>query len=159
MDMPIPTEIVLKASPLKWGGMLLLTILFTLGGFWALSDEEHKLAAWITILLFGVIGIPVSLFQLIRPARLTLNENGFEQVMMGRTVKCNWEDVSDFGIFRTGKTKFVSFSNSRDEGKLMAQISSTLTRGHSGALGDTFGMKAQDLADLMNAFRARALNN
>ena len=41
----------------------------------------------------------------------------------------------------------------------MAKVSTTLTRGHSGALGDTFGMKAQDLADLMNAFRNRALNN
>jgi len=53
----------------------------------------------------------------------------------------------------------VSFSNSQDEGKLLAQVSTTLTRGHSGALGDTFGMKAEDLAELMNAFRLRALSN
>jgi len=159
MTTSLPKEIVLKASPLKWIGMLFLCAVLVWGGFLVLADGENKLAAWICFLLFGVVGIPVSLIQLIKPARLTLSENGFEQVMMGRTLKCNWEDVSDFGIFRVKRTKFVSFSNSQDEGKLLAQVSATLTRGHSGALGDTFGMKAEDLADLMNAFRHRALNN
>ena len=159
MTTSLPKKMVLKASPLKWIGMLLLCALFVWGGFLLLSDDENKLAACICLLLFGVVGVPVSLFQLIRPGRLTLDEKGFEQVMMGRTLKCNWEDVSDFGVFRIKRTKLVSFSNSQDQGKLLAQVSTTLTRGHSGALGDTFGMKAEDLAELMNAFRLRALSN
>ena len=157
MTTQLPNEMVLKASPLKWIGILLLCVLFVWGGFLLLSEGENKLAAWICFLLFGVVGIPVSLLQLIKPAQRTLREDGFEQIMMGRTLRCNWENVSEFGVLRVSKTKFVSFSNSEDEGKLIAQFSSTLTRGHSGALGDTFGMKAKDLADLMNAFRNRAL--
>ena len=85
MTTSLPKKMVLKASPLKWIGMLLLCALFVWGGFLLLSDGENKLAAWICLLLFGVLGVPVSLFQLIRPGRLTLDEKGFEQVMMGRT--------------------------------------------------------------------------
>jgi len=158
MNTSLPKEIVLKASPLKWGGMLILCGVFVWGGFLILSEGENKLAAWICFLLFGGLGVPVSMFQLIKPARLTLSEDGFEQVMMGRTLQCDWASVSEFGILRVGKSKLVSFSSEKDEGKVMAQISSVMTRGHSGALGDTFGMKAADLADLMNAFRNRALS-
>ena len=158
MTTSLPNEVVLKASPLKWIGILSLCALFVWGGFLLLSDGDNKLAAWICFLLFGVVGVPVSLFQLIRPGRLTLDEKGFEQVMMGRSLKCNWHDVSDFGVMRVSRNKFVSFSQAKDEGKVMANLSKTITGNHSGALGDTFGMKAKDLAELMNAFRDRALS-
>ena len=160
MNSPLPREITLKASSLKWFLMLLATALFTAAGIWMLSDPENTLVAWLTLFLFGVIGIPVSLFQLVRPGRLTLNEDGFEQIMMGRVISSDWKAVSGFGVLRIGRNKFVSFSRMEDEGKKMTNLSRALTGGgHSGMLGDNFGMKAPELADLMNAFRNRALNS
>jgi hypothetical protein len=158
MDTHLPKEISLKASPLKLVGIFLICAFFTIAGFWILSGGENTAAAWLCILFFGAIGIPVCLFQFIRPARLFLNEEGFEQIMMGRRMNCNWHAVSKFGVVSIKRNKFVSFSRLEDEGKTLAHISKIITGGHSGILGDTFGMKAIDLAALMNAFRDRALN-
>jgi len=113
MNTSLPKEMTLKASPFKWVGILFICVLFAGVGFWMLSGEENKGAAWLCILLFGAMGVPVSLFQLIKPGRLTLNETSFEQVMMGRTLKCNWRAVSDFGVVRVRRNKFVSFSRAQ----------------------------------------------
>ena len=157
----LPEEIVLKSSPIKWIGFLLLFILFVFGGVLMLKDGENPLMAWLCIGFFG-LGIPVSLMQIFKPGTLTLNADGFEQRMMGRVTASRWDEVSGFGIYKIRRgffttNTFVSFSRLEDEGKALAGVARALSGG-TAQLGDTFGMKAQKLADLMNEFRNRALS-
>ena len=58
----------------------------------------------------------------------------------------------------TGFRKYVGFSSAQDEAahpKVAAANRAVI--GASGMLPDTFGMTAEDLADLMNAYRRRAI--
>ena len=159
---PVSTQladtVILKASRLKWASILAICLIFGLIGIWMLSSGENKFMSWLCIIFFGLLGGGVCFFQLISPGKLVLNRGGFEQKMTGRSLQCKWQDVSEFGVIRISRNKFVSFSRLQDEGKAMTQISKAITGSHSGMLGDNFGMKSEDLADLMNAFRNRALS-
>ena len=43
--------------------------------------------------------------------------------------------------------------------QVLADVSRALTGGRAHGISDTYGMAADELADLMNAFRARALSD
>ena len=81
--------------------------------------------------------------------------------MMGRKTSNRWDEVSEFGIYAIKSSfvtasKFVCFDRYADEGKKMTELSRSMV-GATAQLADTFGMKAEALAELMNAFRNRAL--
>ena len=152
----LPQTLTLHSSRVKPIFMGLICLVFVAGGILMLSDSDDKAVAWVTIIFFGLC-LAVFILQLIRPGHLILNQDGFEQVMLGRTLTVAWKDVSDFGVIKIKYNKFVSFSRHQDEGKALAGVSKALTGGHSGMLGDSFGMKAEELAVLMNQFRHRAL--
>ena len=156
MTNDLPETMTLTSSRLKSVGMLLICLVFVVIGVWITSDPENKTMGWFCVGFFGLCSA-VFIIQLIRPGHLTLNQDGFEQVMLGRTLTVAWKDVSDFGVIKIKYNKFVSFSRHQDEGKALAGVSKALTGGHSGMLGDSFGMKAEELAVLMNQFRHRAL--
>lgn len=156
MSNGLPSTLTLTSSRLKSTLFGLICLIFVLMGIWILSDPENALMGWFTIAFFG-LGLAIFIMQLIRPGRLTLDQNGFEQVILGRSLTCKWTEVSDFGVLKVKHNKFVSFSRQQDEGKMLAGVSKTLTGGHSGMLGDSFGMKPKELAILMNEYRDKAL--
>lgn len=155
----LPETLELRGSRRKWFGMLALTAPFTFIGIFMITEGEAVMG-WICTIFFGLCAL-IFILQLIKPGRLTLGPDGFEQVMTGRTLTCRWEDVSDFGVYAmktnfVTTSKFVCFNRRVDEGKRMAAVNQALV-GATAQLSDSFGMKTEALADLMNAFRARAL--
>lgn len=157
MTYKLPKTMEIETSSMKSWAMLSICLVFTLWGVWMLSNGEGKFSDWVAVIFFGVVGLPVCIVRFVKQGKLILTNEGFEQILMGRTMKCNWEDVSDFDVIGTNWNKFVSFSRVEDEGKAMALVSKALTGNHSGMLGDNFGLRAEELAELMNAFRNRAL--
>ena len=140
----------------KWLGVTVLCGLFVACAVFMIMRTEDKLIGWFVFAFFG-FGLIISIIQLIKPATLILTQDGFEQSSLGRKLNCSWHDVSEFGVTRIQRSNYVSFSRQQDEGKMLSNISKGITGGHSGTLGDTFGMKAHDLADLMNRYRDQAL--
>ncbi|MEO1405740.1 MAG: hypothetical protein AAFV54_04530 [Pseudomonadota bacterium] len=157
----LPETLILKSSRLKWFGLLALTApLFASGVALVLIGDAGWLG-WLGLIFFGACEA-VFLYQLIWPGQLTLNEDGFEQVLVGRKLAHKWTDVLSFDVYglKSGfltTNQFVCFDRVEDDGKAVASINRALV-GASAQLGDTFGMKAVELAALMNDFRARALN-
>ena len=156
MTHDLPQTLTLHSSRVKTIFMGLICLVFVACGIWMLSASDDKAVAWGVTGFFGLC-LAVFILQLIRPGHLTLNQDGFEQVILGRFLTVAWKNVSSFGVIRIQSNKFVSFSRYEDEGKIIAGISKSITGGHSGILGDSFGMKAEKLAVLMNQFRHRAL--
>ena len=157
MTNDLPDTMTLTSSRLKTFGLLLICLIFVATGLWmTTTDPENKLMGWFCAAFFG-LGLPVFIMQLLRPGHLTLSKDGFEQVILGRTLACKWTEVSEFGIVKIKRNKFVSFSRYEDEGKMLAGISKSMTGGASGMLGDNFGMKTTELAMLMNDYRVNAM--
>ena len=155
----LPDTLELRGSRLKWLGLLALVSPLILGGVLMVSSGDI-IVGGLCLAFFALCGL-VFLWQIIKPGRLTLGPDGFEQIMAGRTLTCRWDEVSDFGVYGVGvglfKTnKFVCFSRLEDEGTRLASVNRALV-GATAQLSDSFGMKPEALAELMNAFRNRAL--
>ena len=112
-------------------------------------------AGWLVALFFGA-GVLVSVLQML-VASLKLDIEGFEEVSIGRKRRFRWVEVSQFGTWKVSGNELVCFNGAKDTGK-MAQINRSIA-GASQSLGDTYSMSADELAELMNRFRLRALSD
>ena len=72
-----------------------------------------------------------------------------------RDAAYRWTDVSPFGIVSIRGSRRVAFDVARDRGILASLARKQF--GVSAILPDSYGMKAEELADLMNAWRTAAL--
>ena len=151
----LPEELTLKPSKLKWIGVLAIGAIFTTLGIFIVS-KDGDVMGWLCTIFFGLVA-GIALAQLVGNSYLRLHADGFEQNMLGRKLDCRWEEVSNFGIFRTKGNSFVTFNRAQDEGKLMAKVNQAVGGG-SAQLGDTFGMSAEALATLMLRFQERSLS-
>jgi hypothetical protein len=127
-----------------------------------MSGEWTK--QWIGYLsaaFFG-LGIPIALIQLVPAgAYLRLDQEGFTVCNLFRTERTRWSVVDRFFVVsldHTGVTvrRMVGFNfvPSYDRARLGRRIAKALGN-CEGGLPDTYGMKAEDLANLMNAWLAR----
>ena len=91
-------------------------------------------------------------------ASLQLDREGFSCRTLFRTFRREWRECSAFYPVSTGMRTFVGFSAQQDEAAHpnLAAVNRRMI-GASGMLPDTFGLGAAELADLMNAYRARRL--
>jgi len=140
--------------PKRWKSILflLLTLGFTIGGVWMALDGEKM--GWFISIFFG-LGMLVFLINLSPQASyLKLNKEGFEVCSLFRKHKYHWNEVRDFGVGSISGNKMVMFNFSEEykKAKKVRKISSTIA-GAEGGLHDTFGLKAEELADLMNEYK------
>lgn len=150
----LPEELTLRPSRLKWIGVLGIGACFAAMGTFMINQGEAM--GWLVAIFFGLVA-GIALAQLLGNSHLRLHADGFEQNMLGRKLSCRWDEVSDFGIFKTRGNSFVTFNRVQDEGKLMAKVNQAIGGG-SAQLGDTFGMSAEALAALMLRFQERAFD-
>jgi hypothetical protein len=118
-------------------------------GIWLISDGE-----WFGIVpttFFG-LGLVVSVILLWPGSSfLELDNSGFLFRNLFRESRLSWDDVDGFEARRISIRKFVTVNFSRDyvASPRMRALARSLA-GADGALPDTYGMSAEDLAKLMN---------
>ena len=146
-------ELVLRASRWTWIGVFGLSALFTAAGVLMVGDE--KATGWFVLSFFGLCAA-VALLQVVRPSCLRLDEEAFA-FGRGRKQRVRWLDVGEFRVQRVGGNLMVvfDFAPSYRGFETGRRVASALA-GAEGALPDTYGLKAADLAALMNEWRSRA---
>lgn len=144
-----------KLHPKKTSSVLslLVTLLFLVIGVLMILDNEGE--GWFVAIVFG-FGFLISVVNLLPKASyLLLDEEGFETCSLFRKHKYHWNDVSHFVVGSISHNKMVMFNFSKEyaKGKRSRKMASFIS-GAEGALHDTFGLKAEELAKLMNRYRA-----
>ena len=107
-------------------------------------------------IVFG-LGSLVFAFQLLPDSSyLLLGPKGFTVRTLYRSHKYGWAEVERFGVTRIGANKTVAFDFSGEYGKyhVARQVAAGIS-GYEGALPDTYGMKPERLAELLNEWKAR----
>lgn len=153
---PLPDAMELKPDRLRWLMVFLISAGFVAIAVWiGPGDPALFLGAGGFFLLCALIAMPLMLGV---GANLKLDHEGFACRTLFRTFRREWRDCSVFHPVRAGFRHFVGFSTQQDEASHPGL--SAFNRqavGASGMLPDTFGLSADDLADLLNRFRARAV--
>ena len=147
--MPMET-LILKPSKAKWFGVSLIGLLFTAGGILMIKDGQG-LMAWFVTLFFGAVAA-IGLYNMISSDNyLKLDAHGFEQRMMGRSLKVPWSDIVDFGLVRVAGNTFVTFTQASYLDTRIGKFNKNLV-GATSQLSDNFGMKPRELAELMATY-------
>jgi hypothetical protein len=141
-----------KKSPAIW--LLLGCGTFVAGGLWMAQEN-----GWIGYLCAGffALGIPVAVVQLLPGSTyLRIADDGLSFANMFRVTTIPWNVIDQFfvvGVKQTGMTvhKMVAFNfvPSYDRARLGRRVNSAIAK-CEGALPDTCGQKAEELAEILN---------
>ena len=150
-----PLAMVLRPS---WRRSLLL--LLVCAGFFAvgvLMIREGKPEAWFAAVVCGVFTLTALVLILPGAAYLRLAPEGFTICSLYRKSFIRWADVRDFRIVIIGHNKMVGFDYAPHDqpAKRSRRFAAAIT-GAEGALPNAYGLKADQLALLMNIFWVRA---
>lgn len=157
---PAESPAKLRLHPAKGKGLLLFTICIalTLVGMSMIGAGSWK--GWLVTLFFG-LGTVLFAIQLLWPSAsyLDLSPDGFVVCALFRPSSLiRWDRVSEFRVVHIPpkRTKMVGFDV---DTSLLPSLAATVRRltGANGALPDTYGRKPDELADLMNEWRRKAL--
>ncbi|UGY17732.1 hypothetical protein [Bradyrhizobium septentrionale] len=104
--------------------------------------------------LFG-FGVVVSA-RTLQVGALLLDRNGFQVTLFGRN-QYLWAEVSDFRPYRFSSSSGVQFDAVRPRSRYISAANAWL--GYSNdRLSDTYGLEAEELADLMESWQSAALD-
>lgn len=145
-------RVVLRPSRTKWTLLLFISAAFTAVCVLAIRDGNGW--AWLGLTLFG-LGMLVALLMLAGKVKLVLTPEGFMIRNLVNAVTYRWSDIEDFYEAPVGVTTIVAWSyrSSVDRDRLARGVNRAFGQPEAG-LGDTFGMSANDLAELMNTWRS-----
>ena len=115
---------------------------------------DGRACGWFVAPVFG-IGVLVSALGLLPGcAYLELRPDGFEVCSLFRPWFCTWEETEVLGTFSMAHTRWVGirFIPVFDRARILRRMNRAVA-GLDGCLPDTYGMKAEELADLMRLWR------
>jgi hypothetical protein len=114
--------------------------------------------AWAIIVLFGVIVLMSFVVLLPGSTYLRLTPQGFEQRLLFRTRKQSWQPIERFQSYRHlthwKRNIGIIFDPSYKSHARLRRFNRSLD-GVDGALSDTYGLSANELANLMNEWLNR----
>lgn len=146
--------LILRPKKTRAIWLLLGCGMFVAGGLWMAQDK-----GWIGYLCAGffALGIPVAVVQLLPGSTyLRIADDGLSFANMFRITTIPWNVIDQFFVVTLKQTgmavhKLVAFNfvPSYDRARLGRRISSAIAK-CEGALPDTYGQKAEDLAEILN---------
>jgi hypothetical protein len=142
----------------KWGGLTLGSALFTAIGI-AMILKAAPFGIFVTA-AFGV-GTMIGVTMLLPgSSSLRLDGDGFEITkLFFLRQRYSWLDVSDFVVWVMFRNRMVVFKAEKPRLGAYEKISAAMAGGgRNGYLPDTYGMAANDLAQLMTSWRNSAMN-
>lgn len=145
--------LVLKPSRVKQSILLAGSLAFVVVCLWALDKGSSLL--WLPIVFFGLCALVFAIQLLPGSSSLTLTPEKFIVRTLFRSFEHTWDEVESFFATHISVNKMVAFNYSelytrQQRGRA---FSSKLT-GVEAALPDSFGMKPEDLAMLLNSWKA-----
>jgi hypothetical protein len=154
--MRFPGPVTLYPSRRKWALVLAGCGLFAAGGIWMIAGNAPW--GWFVLIVFLIGAIVAAVALLPWAGALTLDGNGFVMTSLFRTQRIQWQDAEGFEaqVIPPALIKFVVFDQISATGRAISKFNATIA-GRNGALPDTYGFSADDLASLMRQWRARAL--
>lgn len=148
---------VLRAS--RWHTVRWLLVALA---FLAVSLDDTD---WLAVGLFGLASLSLA-FQVVFPWRLEIDANGFTDVAFWWRRRNRWSDCSEFRPWRSsrlllGRSAAVVFENRfSSEGRLSRWLAKAIWGGESVlGVGGHLGLRAKDLAELMNRYREEATDS
>jgi hypothetical protein len=142
--------LTLKPGKIKNTILILISIAFICMGIPLM--EKNLWAAVLIIFLFGISLIVFSINLIPNTSYLKIDERGLEMKNLFRTTFIPWQVVSGFTTKQIFLNKLVMFDI--DE-RFLEQ---SKMKSKKGALPDTYGMSAKNLAALLNDYKNQ-LNN
>lgn len=149
-----PLPLRLRTSRRKMLLLLFGCAAFVAAGVFVLPQSPG--AAWGAIVFFG-LGIPIALVNLLPGSSyLELDARGFTMCSLFRKSFHRWEDVAEFFPLPMGRARpMVALRYAPSyQGQAAGRSLAKALAGAEGALADTYGMSAADLAALLNKVRA-----
>lgn len=150
--MQSPDTVVLRPSRLKWAGIGLICLLFTIVGVW-LGLTGNRIG-WGCAIFFG-LGVFISTASLLPNATyLRLTDEGFTMRSLYRTHTYRWKDVSGFAVGRvlTNKMVLFNFEPTYQRTPGLRSINVGLV-GYEAGLPDTYGLTHEALAEMLNQYK------
>ena len=153
-------ERTLYPSRAKFVFLLLVCLLFTLGGIQAASAGEQ----WghLVYLICGLSSAACVLIMRKQTNYLKLGDNEFEIATLAGKRRIKWEDVDSFGLASVymrnlGYWTLIGWDYKKGVSAPPLAILGSTTQskrvvGKEDTLPDTYGMKAKDLLSLMNEY-------
>lgn len=146
--------LILRPSKIRMGLFLALCLAFTVVG--GLMIYGNQRAGWYVVIVFGLGSLVFAVQLLPGSSYLLLEPDGFTVRALYRSQKYGWAEVERFGVTHIGGNKTVAFDFSSEYGKgRVARRVAAGISGYEGALPDTYGMKPEQLAELLNEWKAR----
>ena len=157
---PLPFTVFPSKTKLVW--FLLMTAAFTAIGVGMVISGEGF--GWFVAAFFG-LGAVLFLFQLFRPKSsfLTVDETGIEFGSLFQKSRLAWSEIGEFGTFTPNPylrfaSKFVGFNFSPGyKGPTKYKGLAKTMSGFESQLPNTYGFRADDLAQLLTHYRQKAL--
>ena len=94
--------------------------------------------------------------RLLRHHSLHLDADGFEFFGLFRR-RYQWSEVSDFGIFRYRGNASVVFKTTKPDQNIWSRINAYCAGGRDGQLSGTYGLRPEELVELMRAWQSAAM--
>lgn len=148
-------SLVLSGVPHRWGWVALGCGLFILLGATVGLSGHYVVVGWAIAVFFAVL-LVVALRQTGRPDHLLLHDDSFDVLRRGTTTSRDFAACSEFTVWREGSLHLVVFDHPLDDATPNAAANRSIT-GRSGSLPHRFGVGAEELAELLNMARRRAL--
>ncbi len=154
MTSSIQIPAILRPSRTQAAVLFLVCLLFVLCGIWMIRDGKPM---GYFCGGFFALGLPVFALQFHpKAAYLHLAADGFTFCSLFRAHTVRWEHVREFAVIYVGPNRMVAWNFAPDypaTGRARA-ISKSLS-GYEAALPDAYGMKPQELVELMESLRQR----
>jgi hypothetical protein len=144
---------VLRGGRLHWVAIAIVSLTFAAAGLYAVAQDERR--GFAVAGFFGLTALLALAMLVYGHASLRLTEDGFVVGRLWRDAAYRWAGVSAFKIVSIRGSRRVAFDVTGDHGMLASLARKQF--GVSAVLPDTYGMKAEDLTDLLNAWRTAAL--
>ncbi len=153
-------ERTLYPSRAKFVFLLLVCLLFTLGGFQAASAGEQ----WgrLVYLICGLLSAACVLIMVKQKNYLRLGDNEFEIATLAGKRRIKWDDIDSFGLVSVymrnlGYWTLIGWDYKKGISAPPLAILGSTTQskravGKEDTLPDTYGMKAKDLLSQMNEY-------
>lgn len=150
-----PETVTLYPNRLKWIGVLAGGLVFTGIGLFVMNADDGFMR-WLVVGFFGFVAVAGAITLLPNAGFLKLDADGFTTRSMFRDSRTRWQDVGAFSTMSVRGNSFVTYDKGEDS---MIAAVNRMVGDLSNALPDTYGMKAEELAALMERYRQAALKS